>query len=124
VVEYSVDPEPGKIMLEPGEKQGFHILGHYLGDKQWERLSPKEVCLRCHADADIVPPEKQCTFRHSKRACHQCHMPVDGLKTYRLHEHPPDDPNVPINLDNKNNNIAKYVTKEHRDHKFPNLKRD
>lgn len=105
--------------LEPGEKQGFHILGYHDGITWVRPPSPKEVCLRCHADLD-----KQCRYRRSRIACHECHMPVDGLKTYRLHKWPLAEGEVAINLDGYNNNIVKYVTREHRDHKFPNLKRD
>ena len=112
--------------LEPGEKQGFHILGYHDG-ATWQRpSSPKEVCLRCHDGLDDYIPV--CKFKQSgpvraDRDCHECHMPVDGLKTYRLHKWPLDDGEVAINLDNYNNNIVKYVTREHRNHKFPNLKK-
>jgi len=105
--------------LEPGEKKGFHVLGYYDDAEGWVRKSsPKEVCLRCHAGLD-----RQCRFKRVRKACHQCHMPVDGLKTYRVHKLEFENPGVKIiSLDDKNNNIAKYVTREHRNHKFPNLK--
>jgi nitrate/TMAO reductase-like tetraheme cytochrome c subunit len=109
-------------ILEPGEKKGFHVLGYWSDNEGWVRpLSPKEVCLRCHDGLDDYIPV--CKFKQSgpvraDRDCHECHMPVDGLKTYRVHE------GKPISLYGMDNNIAKYVTREHRDHKFPNLKRD
>ncbi len=107
--------------LEPGEKKGFHVLGYYDDNKGWVRQylkSPQHVCLRCH-HGDNAPSATSCT----SEACQDCHMESDELKTYRVHA------GKPIYLDKKgkdgmDNNIAKYVTREHMNHKFPNLKRD
>ncbi|MCK4425770.1 MAG: hypothetical protein KAV69_03400, partial [Deltaproteobacteria bacterium] len=103
-----------------GDKKGFHILGCYdcYGREGWVRLKdPDDVCLRCHTGHSPCT----CIDKHGKPcegACIKCHMPVDGLKTYRVHE------GKPIYLDKHgkdgmDNNIAKYVTREHRNHKFP-----
>ena len=101
--------------LKPGEKKGFHVLGYYDDVYGWMRLSPRQVCLRCHGQIVNDKYLRECTLNLSKfyNICHECHMPVDGLKTYRVHE------DKPISLEGFDNNIAKYVTREHRDHKFP-----
>ncbi len=117
--------------LQDGEKKGFHVLGYYNDDEGWVRFEdpedPEEVCLRCHdpnaPTHDLYAPECSKIENPQDKTCQDCHMPPDGLKTYRVHE------GKPIYLDKKgkdgmDNNIAKYVTREHRDHKFPNLKRD
>jgi len=112
--------------LEPGEKKGFHVLGYYkvaTPDDPYEgwvrQENPDEVCQRCH-DVNGKPCtcEEKGVCKNCEGVCCKCHMPVDGLKTYRVHE------GKPIYLDKHgkdgmDNNIAKYVTREHRDHKFP-----
>lgn len=96
-------------VLGPGEKKGFHILGYgYYDESSGQvvavRLDAKEVCVRCHVSA-----------HHNNNGsikCYECHMPLDGLTTYRVHT------GKPISFDGMNNNIKKYVTREHRVHTF------
>jgi nitrate/TMAO reductase-like tetraheme cytochrome c subunit len=95
--------------LEPGEKMGFHILGYYEFDQSSgqiiaERLDFKKVCARCHVSAH--------QNNNGRINCRDCHMPIEGLTTYRVHSE------RPISFDGMNNNIKKYVTREHRIHTF------
>ncbi len=109
-------------LLKEGEKPGYQVLGYIVDDKgdtdntndTWARLEPKELCKRCHDD---IPNANH----KGEGNCIDCHMPVDGLTTYRVHAKKPitfgaikDDGS----FDPMKNNIAKYVTREHRIHTF------
>ena len=81
------------------------------------RLEPPEMCMRCHNEENVG----HCAQGKNKNnACHDCHMPKKGLTTYRVHQSKP----IYMHNDTKTdtvhgaNNIAKYVTKEHRVHTF------
>lgn len=97
------------IVIQPGEKKGFHILGYGYYDENTSqviavRLDGNQVCTRCHTTSHYS--------KKSKPLCIKCHMKTDGLTTYRVHS------GKPISFDDMNNNIIKYVTRDHRIHTF------
>ena len=103
-------------ILNPGEKEGFHILGYFNGTG-FTRVEGNEVCIRCHDDAHHGGSGSGA----GKTRCVECHMPEDGFTTYRVHnycdpEHE-DQCSPDLNLDLKDpQSIRKYVTRPHRVH--------
>lgn len=109
-------------LLKEGEKKGFQVLGYLVDDKgdtditndTWARLEPKELCKRCHTD---IPNSNH----KGEGNCIDCHMSADGLTTYRVHANKPiafGEIKTDGSLDSMKNNIAKYVTREHKIHTF------
>jgi hypothetical protein len=97
-------------LLDPGEKEGFHILG-YLNGSGFTRVEGNEVCVRCHETAHHAASRKA--------KCLDCHMIEDGLTTYRVHNYDPTPDDSDFNLDLKDpQSIRKYVTRPHRVHEW------
>ncbi len=95
-------------LLDPGEKEGFHILGYYNGSG-FTRLERNEVCVRCHDTAHHA--------RSGKTKCLDCHMTEDGVTIYRVHNYDPNSDEPDLNTDLKDpQSIRKYVTRPHRVH--------
>ncbi|MCI5121022.1 MAG: hypothetical protein D3908_07515 [Candidatus Electrothrix sp. AUS4] len=106
-------------LLAPGEKEGFHILGYFNGSS-FTRMEGNEVCVRCHYDAHHAGSGSGA----GKTKCIDCHMPEDGMTTYRVHNYDPDcdqahegecDSDLNLNLKDPQS-IRKYVTRPHRVH--------
>ncbi|MCI5224160.1 MAG: hypothetical protein D3924_16190 [Candidatus Electrothrix sp. AR4] len=97
-------------LLDSGEKEGFHILGYFNG-VGFTRVERDEVCVRCHETAHNAASRRP--------KCVKCHMPNDGLTTYRVHNYDPDSENPDLNTDLKDpQSIRKYVTRPHRVHEW------
>ncbi|MCI5139689.1 MAG: hypothetical protein D3922_15060 [Candidatus Electrothrix sp. AR1] len=103
-------------LLDPGEKEGFHILGYFNG-AGFTRVEGNKVCIRCHDDAHHGGSGSGA----GKTKCVNCHMPEDGFTTYRVHNYcdpkHADECAPDLNLDLKDpQSIRKYVTRPHRVH--------
>jgi len=119
---------PGKIQMKQlgvsRREMGFNVNGYLYNAAEpgaekavWKavRLGPREVCLRCHGKDSIGHCE---AGNMTDTACHECHMPINGLITYRVHKAKP----IFMHDDTMNkvvhgaNNIEKYVTVKHHLH--------
>ncbi len=96
-------------LIDSEEKEGFHIVGYFNG-AGFIRVEGNEVCVRCHDTAHHAGSRKA--------KCLNCHMPEEGLTTYRVHNYPDESVNFSNPESIPLSSVRKYVTRPHRVHKW------